>query len=92
MPSYFSPGSSVVGYEVILPVGDRLLDVGEGAGEQPEPEGISVFFEDGSIYSWYASGVGRATLDMMISLAQSHSGLGSFIYRNVRFEYSHKIV
>ena len=51
-------------------------------------DGILVQFYDGSVYQWEAARVGDATIDTMISLAEAQAGLGTFIYANVRFDYS----
>lgn len=47
-----------------------------------------VTFNDGSIYRWQSQFVGLDTIQQMISLAEAHDGLGSFIYHRVRYLYS----
>ena len=48
---------------------------------------IKVIFKDGSSYKYTASSVGRQTVNQMIDLAKSGSGLNSFINREVKDDY-----
>lgn len=82
MPAYTSPDSSIVFYEVLFDDVDELLIT---AGE---PIGILIEFEDGSVYRWLADTVGDDAIQTMIDLAERGDGLGSWIYENVRFDYS----
>ena len=52
--------------------------------------GIGVFFSDGSYYTYTRDRIGQGAVDTMMSLARGGAGLGSYIYRNVRFKYSTK--
>jgi len=57
------------------------------AGYEIEPTRIRVMFSDGSIYSWSYASAGRNNVETMKQLAQSGSGLNSFIMRCVRYAY-----
>lgn len=53
-----------------------------------EATAIIVAYQDGSLYQWTIDRVGNDVIDTMIELAESNSGLGSYIYHNVRYDYS----
>lgn len=57
------------------------------AGYEIEPTRIRVMFSDGSIYSWSYASAGRNNVETMKQLAQSGSGLNSFIMCCVRYAY-----
>lgn len=57
------------------------------AGYEIEPTRIRVKFSNGSIYSWSYASAGRNNVETMKQLAQSGSGLNSFIMRYVRHAY-----
>ncbi|MCX3264206.1 hypothetical protein [Pedobacter agri] len=52
---------------------------------------IWVQFTSGSIYEYTYSSAGTRNIEEMKSLANSGSGLNSFIMKNVRNKYSRKI-
>lgn len=57
------------------------------AGYEIEPTRVRVKFSDGKIYSWSYASAGRNNVETMKQLAQSGSGLNSFIMRYVRHAY-----
>ena len=59
---------------------DSLL---EGAADA-----IYVMFYDGSVYRYEASRIGDGSLEDMIRLGETNSGLVRFIHANVKFDYS----
>ena len=60
----------------------------EGSNFEGQAIGITIIYRDGSVYTWLASRVGQGSIDIMIGLAESGSGLGSWMYHNVRYQYS----
>lgn len=74
----------------------RLIENVEAGSEVPYFDsdvaglatGIEIEYRDGSIYRWEENVIGTAAINTMIQLAEANSGLGSWMYYNVRFAYS----
>lgn len=54
-------------------------------------DSITVQFKDGAVYLYTAQSAGAANIEEMKSLAVAGHGLNSFISRNVRKRYAHKL-
>ena len=54
------------------------------------PGAIVVFFYDGSNYTYARDKIGQGRINAMEARAKASEGLVSYIYRNVRFQYSSK--
>ncbi|MEC7784796.1 hypothetical protein [Leeuwenhoekiella palythoae] len=53
--------------------------------------GIVVHFTTGAIYEYTYATAGKTSIDQMKKLAESGSGLNSYINQNVKYKYSRKI-
>lgn len=53
-------------------------------------DGLGVKFSDGAIYTYTHRSAGRANIERMKLLAQSGKGLGGYIARQVREQYTTK--